>query len=67
MVERIGRRPFRSSPPITHNFHHEPIVTHGPYDIAEPVALAADGKARGRLLDGGPATVAGGAQPGGSS
>ena len=30
-------------------------------------ALAADGKARGRLLDGGPATVAGGAQPGGRS
>ncbi|MBX3357948.1 MAG: cbb3-type cytochrome c oxidase subunit I [Phycisphaeraceae bacterium] len=21
-----------ASPPITHNFHHEPVVTHGPYD-----------------------------------
>jgi cytochrome c oxidase subunit 1 len=21
------------SPPIEHNFHHEPIVTHGPYDF----------------------------------
>ena len=34
---------------------------------ADLEALAADGKARGRLLDGGPATVAGGAQPGGGS
>ncbi len=22
-----------SSPPITHNFHHEPVVQHGPYDF----------------------------------
>jgi cytochrome c oxidase subunit 1 len=22
-----------SSPPIEHNFHHEPVVTHGPYDF----------------------------------
>jgi cytochrome c oxidase subunit 1 len=22
-----------SSPPITHNFHREPVVTHGPYDF----------------------------------
>jgi cytochrome c oxidase subunit 1 len=22
-----------SSPPITHNFHHEPVVRHGPYDF----------------------------------
>jgi cytochrome c oxidase subunit I len=21
------------SPPIEHNFHHEPVVTHGPYDF----------------------------------
>ncbi len=25
------------SPPITHNFHHEPIVTHGPYDFDDVV------------------------------
>ena len=22
-----------ASPPITHNFHHEPLITHGPYDF----------------------------------
>jgi len=22
-----------SSPPIAHNFHHTPVVTHGPYDF----------------------------------
>ncbi len=26
-----------ASPPITHNFHHEPIVTHGPYDYDDVV------------------------------
>jgi len=25
------------SPPIEHNFHHEPIVTHGPYDFESTV------------------------------
>jgi cytochrome c oxidase subunit 1 len=25
------------SPPIEHNFHHEPIVTHGPYDFDDVV------------------------------
>ena len=26
-----------ASPPITHNFHHEPVVTHGPYDYDDVV------------------------------
>jgi len=26
-----------ASPPIEHNFHHEPIVTHGPYDYDDVV------------------------------
>ncbi|MBL0869479.1 MAG: cbb3-type cytochrome c oxidase subunit I [Phycisphaerales bacterium] len=26
-----------ASPPITHNFHHEPVVTHGPYDFDDVV------------------------------
>ncbi|MFN7440526.1 MAG: cbb3-type cytochrome c oxidase subunit I, partial [Phycisphaerales bacterium] len=26
-----------ASPPITHNFHHEPIATHGPYDFDDVV------------------------------
>ncbi len=26
-----------ASPPIEHNFHHEPIVTHGPYDFETTV------------------------------
>lgn len=25
------------TPPIEHNFHHEPVVTHGPYDYGEVV------------------------------
>jgi cytochrome c oxidase subunit 1 len=25
------------SPPITHNFHHEPVCTHGPYDYDDVV------------------------------
>jgi cytochrome c oxidase subunit 1 len=25
------------SPPITHNFHHTPVLTHGPYDYSAPV------------------------------
>jgi cytochrome c oxidase subunit 1 len=25
------------SPPITHNFHHTPVLTHGPYDYNAPV------------------------------
>jgi len=33
------------SPPILHNFHHEPLVTHGPYDfdtVVPPHCDAAD-------------------------
>ena len=26
-----------ASPPIEHNFHHEPIIKHGPYDYDEVV------------------------------
>jgi cytochrome c oxidase subunit 1 len=26
-----------ASPPITHNFHHEPVVRHGPYDYDDVV------------------------------
>ncbi len=26
-----------SSPPIEHNFHHEPVVTHGPYDYDDVI------------------------------
>jgi len=26
-----------ASPPITHNFHHEPVVTHGPYDFDDVI------------------------------
>ncbi|MGH7130781.1 MAG: cytochrome c oxidase subunit I [Phycisphaerales bacterium] len=26
-----------ASPPITHNFHHEPVLTHGPYDFDDVV------------------------------
>ncbi len=45
------------SPPITHNFHHEPVVTHGPYDFDDVVPpqtnpadfpLPAPAKARAR-------------------
>jgi cytochrome c oxidase subunit 1 len=25
-----------SSPPITHNFHGQPVLTHGPYDYRQP-------------------------------
>ncbi len=33
-----------SSPPIEHNFHHEPIVTHGPYDYETVVPPHCDPK-----------------------
>ncbi len=26
-----------ASPPITHNFHHEPVCNHGPYDFDDVV------------------------------
>jgi cytochrome c oxidase subunit 1 len=32
------------SPPIEHNFHHEPIVTHGPYDFDDVVPPHCDPK-----------------------
>jgi cytochrome c oxidase subunit 1 len=32
------------SPPIEHNFHHEPIVTHGPYDYDDVVPPHCDPK-----------------------
>jgi len=32
------------SPPIEHNFHHEPIVTHGPYDFESEVPPGWDRK-----------------------
>jgi cytochrome c oxidase subunit 1 len=33
-----------SSPPIEHNFHHEPIVKHGPYDFDDVVPPQCDPK-----------------------
>jgi cytochrome c oxidase subunit I len=33
-----------SSPPIEHNFHHEPIVKHGPYDFDDVVPPHCDPK-----------------------
>ncbi|MFG0306485.1 MAG: cbb3-type cytochrome c oxidase subunit I [Phycisphaerales bacterium JB040] len=32
------------SPPILHNFHHEPLVTHGPYDFESVVPPHCDEK-----------------------
>lgn len=32
------------SPPIEHNFHHEPVVTHGPYDFDKVVPPGWDPK-----------------------
>jgi cytochrome c oxidase subunit 1 len=33
-----------ASPPIEHNFHHEPIVKHGPYDFDDFVPPHCDPK-----------------------
>jgi cytochrome c oxidase subunit 1 len=32
------------SPPIEHNFHHEPVVKHGPYDFDDVVPPRCDPK-----------------------
>ncbi len=31
-----------SSPPIEHNFHHEPLVKHGPYDFDDVIPPQCD-------------------------
>jgi cytochrome c oxidase subunit I len=31
-----------ASPPIEHNFHHEPVVTHGPYDYDHVAPINVD-------------------------
>ena len=35
---------YAESPPIEHNFHHEPMLKHGPYDYEDVVPPHCDPK-----------------------